>query len=287
MTGIQQWGRRAGLGRGGLRVGVCLLGLSIVAAAAGASVFASTRRPMPEPVRRTAAPHGTREAHGRLRPVAQVFRSEQADITFELRPLENGGVQVVGRRGRLAVTKNVQATGEFDIEFSTGRDTVKLAVSANATRVTRGRTTVELPRGTPAETSAMQVRRLLADSIAVAQFRAVAAALLENEDSSPAATAFLMADAAVGSLTGDVGAPRRVAQHLARRARRAVRPVGMAADCFAVMEQKMMFASNDYNDCWVSTMYNSFYQSLCSYRWLLQVESYWFSFISCSGFNWQ
>ncbi|MGE3520972.1 MAG: hypothetical protein AB7J63_18680 [Vicinamibacterales bacterium] len=217
---------------------------------------------------------------------AQVSRSDQADLTFEIRPLENG-VQVVGRRGRLEITKSVHPGGEFELELAVARgDKVTFAVNSESTRVSRGKTNVTLPHGTPDEAAEMKIRRLLADSPAVAQFRAAAAALVDTEDSSPPALAFVVSDAAVGALTGDVGAPGRVAKHLGRNARGRVRPAGMAADCYTVMETRMMFASNDYQQCWISTIYNSFYQGMCSWRWLLQVESYWFSFISCSGIKW-
>lgn len=272
-----------------VRAGVCVLFLAVVLGTVTASVFGAAEGAASAAVA-ASGPLAAGQEYGSgagVKRAAQVSRSEQADVTFELRPLENGAVQVVGRRGRLEVTKNIQPTGEFELELSSDRDRVTIAVSSAVTKITRGKTTVALRPGTSDEDEEVKVRRVLAESKAVTQFRAVAAALVDTDDSSPGAMAFVIADAVVGSLTGDVGAPRRTAQHLGRKARRNVRPVGMAADCFAVMEQKMMFASNDFNECWVGTLFNSFYQTLCSYRWVIQVESYWFSFISCSGFNWR
>jgi hypothetical protein len=222
---------------------------------------------------------------GAVSPAAQVTRNDRADITFEIRPASAGGVEVRGRRGDLLMKKTVQPTGDSVLELADGHETVTVAISAQGTRVTRKGTTVMLGRATPDDAAEARVRRLLAESSVVVRFRAATAALLEANDVTAPAVAMLIADATVGMLTGDVGAPRRIAEHLARRGRSSVRQAGMALDCYTVMEQRMVEAYDDFGSCYYSTAYNSFYQSLCSWRWTLQVESYWFSFISCTGFN--
>lgn len=222
---------------------------------------------------------------GAPRPAAQVTRNDRADVTFEIRPASAGGVEVRARRGDLHMKKTVQSTGDSLLELADGHETVTVAVSAQGTRVSRNGATAMLGRATPDEAAETRVRRLLAESSVVVRFRAATAALLEANDVTAPVVAMLIADATVGMLTGDVGAPRRTAEHLARRGRSRVRPAGMALDCYSVMEQRMVEAYYDFGSCWYSTAYNSFYQSLCSWRWTLQVESYWFSFISCTGFN--
>lgn len=217
---------------------------------------------------------------------AQVSRNDRADVTFEVRPGANGALEIRASRGDLQVQKTVQSSGEFVLTISRGRDTVSVAVSSAGARVTSGKTTIVLDQSRQDERQAAQVRRLLAESAAVLHFRAAAEALLVADDRSAPAIAFLLADAAVGALSGDIGAPRRVAQHLVARARRDVRPVGLAIDCFTTMEQRMVEAWTDYQSCWISTMSSPYFQEMCSWRWILQVESYWFSFIGCSGFNW-
>jgi hypothetical protein len=222
----------------------------------------------------------------RLRPVAQVFRNDRADVTFELAPASTGeGITVSGRRGDLEVTKTVQASGEFVLGLATARDRVAIAVTGRGATVTRGRTTILLPRSEPSEGQAIRIRRLLADSEAVVQYRALTASLMETDDRSHPGLALIMSDATVGLLGGDVGAPGRIARLLGQRRNANARRAGMAVDCFTTMETRMMEAWNDYGSCYYSTAYNSFYQSMCSWRWTLQVESYWFNFIGCSGFN--
>jgi hypothetical protein len=220
-----------------------------------------------------------------MRPAAQVTRNEQADVTFELRPSVSGGVEVSATSGDLHVTKTVQSSGEFVLELATARDKVTIAVSGQGTTVTRGKTRMQHPRSGGSAENADKVRGLLADSRAVVSFRGISAGLLDADDRSPASVALIVADAAVGMLTGDVGAPRRTARFLAHRANGGARPAGMVADCFYLMEQRMNDAMNDYFSCFGAVYPNTYFTDLCGYRWVLQVESYWFNFLSCSGVN--
>ena len=228
---------------------------------------------------------GQEAVTSRRHPVAQITRSERADATFEVRPGEDGAVQLNGRRGDLEFTKSVLSDGTFTLSLSAGGDRVTIAVTSDATVVTRGRSKITLSGGTGTEEQTRAVRRLLADSNAVLRFRALAAVLLIGDEWSAPAVAVMMADATVGALTGDVGAPGRAAQHLSRRGRARARPVAFAVDCFYLMETRFVQAWDDYVSCYFSVQDNPIYANLCAWRWTLQVESYWFSFISCSGFS--
>ena len=98
--------------------------------------------------------------------------------------------------------------------------------------------------------------------------------------------ATMLASAVAGLLTGDVGAPRRIAQFMARRGLSKVRRAGMAIDCYTLMEIRFTDAWTDYVGCVASVLSGfTYWQDLCAYRWVLQSESYWFNFISCTGFN--
>lgn len=222
----------------------------------------------------------------RLREAAQVTRNDRADVTFELRPATTGsGVSVVARSGDLQVTKTVRPGGDFAIELAAGEDKVTIGASAQGATVSRGRAVIALRRSDLSEEPLSRVRLLLAESSAVVKFRAVAARLMEDNDRSHEALALILADATVGLLTGDVAAPRRVARFLVEGRLRNVRNAALAQSCFELMETRMVEAWNDYGSCYYSTSYNTFYQYLCSWRWTIEVESYWFNFLSCTGFN--
>ena len=247
----------------------------VCAGAANASTGAAAR----SPATRTGGDIQLREA-------AQVTRNDRADVTFELLPATSGsGVSIVARSGDLVATKTVQSTGAFVLELTSSRDRVSIAATAQGATVTRAGRSVVLRRDDQSDEATAHVRRMLADSEATVRFRGVAARLMEGEDRSHAALALILADATVGLLAGDVGAPRRAARYLVERRLRNVREAGMALDCYTVMETRMVEAWNDYGSCYYSTAYNTFYQYLCSWRWTIQVESDWFNFLSCTGFN--
>jgi hypothetical protein len=87
-------------------------------------------------------------------------------------------------------------------------------------------------------------------------------------------------------LTGDAGAPARVGRHLTKGLRSRLRNVGQA-DCYYAWEQSVMAAMNELDDCILQTApWSISVRLLCSLRWYLMVESYWISFLTCSGLNW-
>jgi hypothetical protein len=226
-----------------------------------------------------------RAGQSAVRTAAQVSRNDRANVTFEVRPAADGAIEVSGRSGGLEVKKTVHSSGDFVLELASGADRVTIAMNSQGMSIDRGGQTVDLPRNATNSERADAARRLLADSEALIRFRAVNATLIDANDRSPASLAFITSDALVGLLTGDVGAPRRIAQFLAQRGLSKVRNAAMAIDCFTTMETRMMEAWTDYQGCIVSTLGWSIYQDMCAWRWVVQVESYWFSFIACSGFN--
>ena len=130
--------------------------------------------------------------------------------------------------------------------------------------VTRGRKTITLTaQATEEDLSA--VSRLLADSRAVRQMRAKGAAFEADEEDSAAAASLLFADALVGTLTGDVGAPHRVARLLSKKARAGLRTVqGRPNTCYYQWEQTCLWAYMDYEE--YALLYWS-PQLMCATRW--------------------
>jgi hypothetical protein len=236
-------------------------------------------RPAPLPFRKSSS-----VAQTHARPAVQVTRNDGADATFELRPADDGSVTVVGTSGDLQMSKSVRSDGGFQLELTSGSDRISVSATGQATKVTRNGTTVSLPRGASSEENFSDVRQLLAGSKAVVQFRRVGAALTDADDRSGPGVAMVIADAAVGQLTGDVGAVRRAARYLARNGSSNTRPAALLPECFQTMEADMMFALNDYSDCLGSVWGNMFWEDLCAWRWVIEVESVWFTFIGCSAF---
>ena len=217
---------------------------------------------------------------------SQVTRHERILTTFSVRRGDDGAAEMLAQRGDFEVRKRVQPSGEVVLDLSLGRDRVHVEMLATQTVVQRAGTRIVVDRASATDTEMAQVARMLAESNAVRRFRWLADQVMRIEDDSAGAIALLTSDAVVGALSGDAGAPRRVALHLSRRGRARQRPVRLAPSCYDQMETRMVDAWNDFEACVQSTEDSPFYQQLCSWRWLLMVESHWFTFVTCTGFNW-
>ena len=216
------------------------------------------------------------------RPAGQVRYFPRQDLTFSVNTTADGDVQLDARGGELGFRKKVRGNGQYSLEIEAPRDKVVFSVSEGKITVARGRKTISLTAET-AEGQLDDVRRLLADSRAVQLLRSAGAAFEASDEDSPATVALLLSDSLVGALTGDVGAPRRVARRLARHAGTQMRPVAQRpATCYYQWEQTMLWAWMEFEEC---VVLDNMWVYWCSTRWTLQAESAWFSLISCSGFG--
>jgi hypothetical protein len=215
-------------------------------------------------------------------PAAQVTRNDGGNVTFEIRQRDDRSVDVNGRSGDLQISKSVTSDGALFLDLRTGSDHVSIGVSGQGTTVTRNGATIEWPRGS-SDARPQEARRLLAGSEALLQFRRIGASLIDAEDRSVPGVAMLIADAAVGQLTGDVGAVGRAARFLGHARDGNRRPAALLPECFQTMDSDMVFALNDYAACLGSVWGNVFWEDLCAWRWVVEVESVWFQFIGCSG----
>jgi hypothetical protein len=220
-----------------------------------------------------------------LRPAAaQVRHLDRAEITFHAGVTEDGSIQVEGRGGAFLFRKKSSANGQFTLDLEGPSDKVGISLTESALTVTRGRRRVVLSLGGFGDRELDQARVLLAGSSAVRLARVAAAAVQEAEDDSAAAVSLLIGDALVGLLTGDEGAPGRVARHLARHGRAGVRRIA-TTDCYGEWERRVLRASYEWQSCASSFSVWNPVRNVCAFRWALQVESYWFTFLSCTGFN--
>jgi hypothetical protein len=224
-------------------------------------------------------------------PRAQTARSRLA--RFQVVPAANlgmyvsrtagGAIQLDGRTGELTFTKIVSADGTFTLDLTTGTDSVSLAYAGHTISVSRnGRRAVI---GADDESGRERVAGLLAGSRAVGLLRAASAAVQESDDTSVGGAAVLTADALVGSLTGDIGAPARIARHLARKSLTGLRRVEVSEEsCYRNYERNVTEYYAEAEECimeaWLPTT-----RYACSFVWLIQIESEWFHLWACVGFN--
>jgi len=234
---------------------------------------------------RPAAAAGEPDTAATLRPIAgQVRHLDRAEITFHASVTQDGGIQVEGRGGEFVFRKKSRANGQFTLDLEGPGDKVGINVTEDSVTVTRGRRRVALSLGMLNERELDDVRVMLAGSGAVRLARIAAAAVQESDDDSAAAVSLLISDALVGMLSGDPGAPGRVARHLARHGRAGIRRAA-TTDCYGEWERRVLTASYDWESCAGAFSVWNPIRNVCAFRWTLQVESYWFTFISCTGFN--
>jgi hypothetical protein len=212
-------------------------------------------------------------------PAGQVRNYQKPDITFSASTTTEGEVQIEAAGVDFGFRKKVQSSGRYTLDLEAGRDKVTLRVTESEVTVKRGGQIIIVTPDAP-EAVADSVQRLLADSGAVRKLRTAGALFEAAEDDSPAASALLLSDAIVGALTGDTGAPRRVARLLAKRARALSRTAGQRpGNCYSQWEQTMMWVWMDFEEC--AILWN--WGPWCTLRWTLQTESAWFSLLACSG----
>jgi hypothetical protein len=237
----------------------------------------------------TACGVGSTTAFSQVPPVrliaAQVRHVEPADLTFHGSTTVDGGIQVEGRGGDLLFRKKVLQDGRFTLELEGRRDRVVVEVNHDTIAVVRNRRRIVVNVASEPEEGLAVTQGLLAGSHAVRLLRQAATAIQDAEEDSAASASLLVADALVGMLTGDVGAPGRVARHLARHARARVRRAAMQTDCYYSWEQATLAASYEWESCARAFSVWNPTRHLCALRWAIQVESYWFTFLSCTGFS--
>jgi hypothetical protein len=239
------------------------------------------------PVSLAACGFNTSPAFGPAAPrpiAAQVRHVEAAEITFHGSPTADGGIQIEGRGGDLVFRKRSHATGRLTIDLEAPGDRVGIALTEHAVTISRRGRRITIPLSGGSDRDLDNARVLLAGSSAVRLARVAAAAVQDAEDDSASSASLLMADALVGMLTGDSGAPGRVARHLSRHARTGIRRAA-TTDCYLEWEGRVLRSSFEWESCARSFSVWNPTRNLCAFRWLLQVESYWFTFISCTGFN--
>jgi hypothetical protein len=267
-------GRRffVALGTCGLIVGTA------VGVDAGEPASAGTTRTASAPTYGSLLPKG---ADG-----GQTQAGRRADVRWSAGFAPDGSGVVIGSAGEVEYRKQVFADGRFAIWLKAPKEVVRIDGSPGTVRVVRGNRSAVLDLTTDASEGFDKVRALLAGSKAVRLFRLFAATLDPSTEETAAGTAILVSDALVGWLDGDVGAARRLGRQMADRYGKLVRHVRLQDDvgCYREWESEVVYAWEDYEACQGSFDWWNPLRELCSFRWILWVESAWFSFLTCSAF---
>lgn len=227
---------------------------------------------------------------GKGRPVQE---AAELGLTAGVTAGLDGSLNVVATAGDLTVRKNVQADGRFVVEIARGNgDTIEIAGDAVGLRVRSGReaaVALQADRGAGFEERARHVRTWLARSEAVQRLRQITTALDLQDAATPEALSLRVTGALVAELSGDAAAAQRfsraVTAKLAQRLRRAQSGgSGYQMTCWDTYSRMVNQAANQLESCIASfAVYNPMRQ-VCAAVWVLQVESAWFQFLSCSSF---
>jgi hypothetical protein len=217
--------------------------------------------------------------------VAQVRHVDRAEITFHGNETSDGGFQLEARGGDFVLRKKSKPNGRFSLDLEAAGDKVAIDFTGHSIAITRNKKRLVIAAETGTEKDFDDARVLLASSLAVRRSRAAAAAIEDAGDDSAASIGLLIADTLVGMLTGDAGAPGRMARYLSRHARSNTKQIATRDDCYKTWERRVLRASYEWESCVRDFSVWNPVRNVCALRWTLQVESYWFSFLSCTGFN--
>jgi hypothetical protein len=228
-----------------------------------------------------------------IRPVALVQEAAELGLTAGVTAALDGSVDVTATAGDLTIRKNVQADGRFVVLVSrSAADEIEIAGDATGLRVRAGGAApIDLRGGSAGgyDERARQARTWLAGSEAIQRLRRIATALDLQDVATAEALSLRVTGALVAELLGDADAARRfskaVTRHLTHRLRKVQSGgTGYTMTCWDIYSRLVNDAANQLESCIASfAVYNPMRQ-VCAAVWVLQVESAWFQFLSCSSF---
>ncbi len=217
------------------------------------------------------------------RPVAgglQVTVPRGTDSTVEVRPLGADTIELVARWNALLLRQTVRRDGRMTLELRVGRQRTLVVVTPDSVQVSGNRQSLRFDPRRASEEDYARVQQLLAKATPMRLFRRYRARLEASGDEGAAVVGLLTSSAYLGLLDGDVGAPGRIARRLAQAHKARVRPASFGPNCFLDYEREVYGVWVDLEQCYFST--SPLYHRMCEARWVLWVESSWFSFLSCS-----
>lgn len=183
----------------------------------------------------------------------------------------------------LHVTKRVdRATRTIAIDLILAGDRVIITVSPTSVSVSRGGETLSVD----SPDAFASVQQMLGGSFAVFAARAMLSQLESTSPLKAPDMSLLSAAAFVAALTGDVNAPRRLADRFVEKHRGIYRQVRGGASCWESYTSESTEAWSDLQACMDEASNRSFlvaaYERLaCNATWILRSESAWLEYLNC------
>lgn len=220
------------------------------------------------------------------RPIRAVQNDAELGLTTSTAVASDGAFVVLAQAAGLTVDKRIYSDGRFDVRIALGKqDRVVIAADADGISVSAaGERTLRLNPATDDgdEEKGRRIRGWLATSGAVARFRQLVDALERRGARDPEALSLRATGALVAELLGDPGAARRFGEAVAGKAGY-YRAQYSTTSCYDVYQRLVVQAAYQLESCIASfAVYNPLRQ-VCAAVWILQVESAWFQFLSCSA----
>jgi hypothetical protein len=217
-----------------------------------------------------------------VKPIKQVSGRAELGLTVSVSSTDDDGVLLSATAGDLVFRKVVYADGRDHAQIEQGRDRIAFAGSAGRQVVTYGSRSLTLSADQDDQQPA-RVRALIVSSPALRQFRRLIAQLEATGDVSPEILGLRVTGAVVSEVDGDEGAVRRLSRELRTRFSASMKEVRLRASCYDSYQALVVQAAAQMEQCMGQFSVWNPMRQVCAGVWTLQVESAWFSFLSCSA----
>lgn len=217
-----------------------------------------------------------------FKPIKQVSARAELGLTVSVSSTNDGALLLSATAGDLSFRKVVYADGRYQAQIEQGRDRIAFGGSEGRMVVTYGSKSFTLSADQDDQQPA-RVRALIVSSPALRQFRRLAAQLEATGDVTPEILGLRVTGAVVSEIDGDEGAVRRLSRELRAKFTANVRRVRLRASCYDSYQDLVVRAAAQMEQCMGQFSVWNPMRQVCAGVWTLQVESAWFSFLSCSA----
>jgi hypothetical protein len=217
-----------------------------------------------------------------LTPIKHVSGRAELGLSIGVSGTTDGGLLLSASAGDLSFRKVVYADGRYQAQIEQGRDRIAFAGSEGQLVVTYGSRSLTLSADQDDQQPA-RVRALIVSSPALRQFRRLVAQLEATGDVTAEVLGLRVTGAIVSEVDGDEGAVRRLSRELRSKFTANIKRVRLRASCYDAYQALVVQAAAQMEQCVGQFSVWNPMRQVCAGVWTLQVESAWFSFLSCSA----